>query len=336
MQDNLILAIETSCDETAVAVIKNGNQILSNIVNSQIKIHQQFGGVVPEVAARKHVENISLALKLALKEADINPKDLAAIAYTAGPGLIGALHVGALAAKSLAFLYDKPLIATNHLFGHIMANKFVTDLEFPLLALIVSGGHSELVLLNNDFTYQILGQTLDDAIGEAYDKVARVLGLPYPGGVEIDKLANTGRATYTLPEVKTPNPLDFSFSGLKSAVLQLILKEEREKRDLNIPNLARSFQEAAIRQLLEKTQQAIIKYQPKHLVLAGGVAANSYLRSEFPKLVSDQLETKLTIPPLYACTDNAAMIGAAAYELFKLKKFSDFKTSSYPSSQALL
>lgn len=333
---NIIVAIETSCDETSVAVVENGNKIHTNVINSQIKIHEQFGGVVPEIASRKHVENISFVISQALEEAKIDWSDVDAIAYTAGPGLIGALHIGAIAAKTLAWIHQKPLIATNHLFGHIMANKFVTDLSFPLLALIVSGGHTELVLLQEDFSYEILGTTQDDAIGEAYDKVARVLGLPYPGGVHIDKLAKSGSASYVLPKVKTEKPLDFSFSGLKSAVLQLIHREERNNRPLRIEDVATSFQTAAINQILDKTKKAIEMYQPKHVVLAGGVAANSYLRMMMPKLVEDEMKTKLTIPPMYCCTDNAAMIAAAGYELFKMGKFSNYTTKSYPSSKTLV
>ena len=219
-----ICAIETSCDETAVAIIEDGQTVLSNIVSSQINTHAAFGGVIPEVASRIHIENISIVLEEAIKVANLTIEEIDAFAITQGPGLIGSLHVGLIAAKTLAWYYDKPLIPIHHITGHIYANQFVDDLQYPLLALVVSGGHTELVLLEEEFKFEILGSTQDDAIGEAYDKVARVMGLPYPGGPHIDQLAKLGKKNYKLPKVKTQNPLDFSFSGLKSAVLQLIQK----------------------------------------------------------------------------------------------------------------
>jgi len=305
-----ICAIETSCDETAVAIIENGHTVLSNVVSSQINTHAAFGGVIPEVASRIHIENISIVLEEAIKTANLNMEDIDAFAITQGPGLIGSLHVGLIAAKTLAWYYDKPLIPIHHITGHIYANQFVDKLDYPLLALVVSGGHTELVLLKEEFNFEILGSTQDDAIGEAYDKVARVMGLPYPGGPHIDRLAKDGKKNYKLPKVKTQNPLDFSFSGLKSAVLQLI---QKNKEELIKEDLAYAFQEAALNEIIDKTKIALDTYSVKHFVLAGGVAANSRLRERVTDLKKDYPELRITIPPMWCCTDNAAMIGAVAY-----------------------
>mgnify|MGYP004701394713 CR=1 FL=1 len=305
-----ICAIETSCDETAVAIIENGHTVLSNVVSSQINTHAAFGGVIPEVASRIHIENISIVLEEAIKTANIKMEDIDAFAITQGPGLIGSLHVGLIAAKTLAWYYDKPLIPIHHITGHIYANQFVDKLEYPLLALVVSGGHTELVLLKEEFSFEILGSTQDDAIGEAYDKVARVMGLPYPGGPHIDRLAKDGKKNYKLPKVKTQNPLDFSFSGLKSAVLQLI---QKNKEELIKEDLAYAFQEAALNEIIDKTKIALDLYPVKHFVLAGGVAANSRLRERVNDLNTIYPNLKITIPPMWCCTDNAAMIGAVAY-----------------------
>ncbi len=234
MKDVIILAIESSCDETACAIVKNGNEILSSKVASQIDVHALYGGVVPEVASRIHIENISIIIKEAVEEAGIGIEDVDAIAVTVGPGLIGSLHVGVLAAKTLALAYDKPLVPVQHLTGHIYANAFVDKLQFPLMALVVSGGHTELVLMNEDYDFKVIGTTQDDAVGEAYDKVARVLGLGYPGGPKIDRLAKNGKPVYQLPRIHTENPLDFSFSGLKIAGLQSIKRIERNGEHVNV------------------------------------------------------------------------------------------------------
>ena len=305
-----ICAIETSCDETAVAIIEDGKKVLSNIVSSQINTHAAFGGVIPEVASRIHIENISIVLEEAIKTANLQIEDIDAFAITQGPGLIGSLHVGLIAAKTLAWFYNKPLIPIHHITGHIYANQFVDDLQYPLLALVVSGGHTELVLLKEEYNFEILGSTQDDAIGEAYDKVARVMGLPYPGGPHIDRLAKEGKKNYKLPKVKTQNPLDFSFSGLKSAVLQLI---QKNKEELNHADLSYAFQEAALNEIIDKTKMALSQYDVEHFVLAGGVAANSRLRERVLELNHGFPTLKITIPPMWCCTDNAAMIGAAAY-----------------------
>lgn len=322
-----ICAIETSCDETAVAIIENGKTVLSNIVSSQIDTHAAFGGVIPEVASRIHIENISVVLEEAIKTANLTIDDIDAFAITQGPGLIGSLHVGLIAAKTLSWFYNKPLIPIHHITGHIYANQFVDELQYPLLALVVSGGHTELVLLKEEYKFEILGSTQDDAIGEAYDKVARVMGLPYPGGPHIDRLAKEGKKNYKLPKVKTQNPLDFSFSGLKSAVLQLI---QKNKEELNIADLSYAFQEAALNEIIDKTKLALSKYDVKHFVLAGGVAANSRLRERVSELNDIDPNLKITIPPMWCCTDNAAMIGAVAYIAYQHGVVADLSISANP------
>lgn len=329
----LILAIESSCDETACAIIKDGKEILSNVVSSQINIHKLYGGVVPEVASRIHVENISCVICEALEKAQIKMEDIDAIAFTQGPGLIGSLHVGVQAAKTISWLYNKPLIPMHHIMGHIYANNFICDMQFPLLALVVSGGHTEIIYMNDEFSFDIVGTTQDDAIGEAYDKVARVLGLGYPGGPAIDKLAKEGQKHYILPLPKTESPYDFSFSGLKSAVLQLIQKEEKNGQEINKADLAYAFQEVALKSLIGKLMKAVENYDVKQVLLAGGVAANSRLR----EIITDQMkkypDILLTIPPLWCCTDNAAMIGAAGSVAFKHLKTYDLSLSAMPSKE---
>lgn len=311
----IILAIESSCDETSVSILED-SVVLSNVVASQIEVHQQYGGVFPEVASRLHIENINIVIKEALQESHKSLSDIDAIAVTQGPGLIGSLHVGVMAAKTLAWSLNMPLIPVHHIAGHIYANKLSGTLEFPLLALVVSGGHTELVLMSDTYKFEVVGQTQDDAVGEAYDKVARQLGLGYPGGPIIDKLAKTGKDHYKLPDVKTDNPLDFSFSGLKSSVRQLMLREAREERELNIEDVAYAFQMKAVEVLLKRVIVALETYEIKTFVLAGGVAANSHLRSEVTKLLSAYNGINVLIPPLWACMDQAAMIGLAAFEAY--------------------
>jgi len=306
-----ICAIESSCDETAVAIIEDGKTVLSNVVSSQINVHSKFGGVIPEVASRLHIENISVVLEEALQKANCTMDQIDAIAVTQGPGLVGSLHVGLLAAKTLSWATGKPLIPIHHIAGHIYANAFVDTIEYPLLALVVSGGHTELVYLKSEWDFDILGSTQDDAVGEAYDKVARVLHLPYPGGPAIDKLAKLGHPHYQLPRVKTEEPLNFSFSGLKSSVLQLVQREGKTNTPIIQEDLAYAFQEAVLGELIRKTTLALDTHVVKHLVLAGGVAANSRLRILINELKSQYPTLKITIPPLWCCTDNAAMIGAA-------------------------
>lgn len=310
--DKVILAIETSCDETSVAIIKNGVEELSNIVLSQMDIHADFGGVVPEIASRNHVANITIVIEEALRVANLKLEDITDIAVTYGPGLIGSLLIGLQTAKTLSWSLDKPLIPVHHIAGHIYANNLVEPLEFPLIALVVSGGHSELILMRGHYQFEILGRTLDDAVGEAYDKVARVIGLPYPGGPEIDKLATKGKPTYSLPIPMDDDSYNFSFSGLKSAVINLINTAKMKNEEINEADLATSFQETVISILSKKTMRAMEAHGVKTLTIAGGVAANKGLRKELQKLCDEKGYT-LLIPPFKYCTDNAAMIGAAAY-----------------------
>lgn len=325
MEQTCILAIESSCDETAVAIIENTNQVLANVVATQIDVHKEFGGVIPEVASRIHVENISMVIAEALKKANKQVSDMDAIAVTQGPGLIGSLHVGVQAAKTLAWSFHKPLVPVHHICGHIYANALVKDLKYPMLALVVSGGHTELVYLKAEYEFEILGTTQDDAVGEAYDKVARVMGLPYPGGPQIDRLAKEGKPVYKLPHPKTAGELDYSFSGLKSGVLQFIDRCKRKGEAYVPADLAASFQETALDELLNKLKIAIDKKQPAQVVLAGGVAANSRLRERLTKLMEETYpDIDYIIPPLSCCTDNAAMIGVAGTIAFQHGVRGDF------------
>ncbi len=328
----LIFAIESSCDETACAIVKDGHEILSDIVSSQINVHTLYGGVVPEVASRIHVENVSTVVTEALHKANVTMDDIDAVAFTQGPGLIGSLHVGVQAAKTIAWAYNKPMLPINHMTGHVYANRFAIDhdMVFPMLALVISGGHTQLLWMESDWNFKEIGTTMDDAIGEAYDKVSRVLGTGYPGGPVIDKLAKQGKPHYTLPTPKVEGKYDFSLSGLKTAVLQMIQREERQGREVIKEDVAYAFQETALNMLVSKTIHAVEDYQPKMLVLAGGVAANSRLRVMVQEAMAAYPETELVIPPLKCCTDNAAMIGAAAYIAWKHEDFGGFEVSADP------
>ncbi|MBD8007157.1 tRNA (adenosine(37)-N6)-threonylcarbamoyltransferase complex transferase subunit TsaD [Bacillus norwichensis] len=317
----IVLGIETSCDETAASVVKNGTEIVSNVVASQIESHRRFGGVVPELASRHHVEQITIVIEEAIKEANITFDDVDAIAVTEGPGLVGALLVGVNAAKALAFSLNKPLVGVHHIAGHIYANRLINDFTFPLLALVVSGGHTELIYMEKDGAFQVIGETLDDAAGEAYDKVARTLNLPYPGGPHIDKLAQEGTPNIQLPRAwLEEGSYDFSFSGLKSAVINTLHNAEQRGEKISPEDLAASFQESVIEVLTTKTVRAAKEYGVKQVLLAGGVAANKGLRTSLKKAFSELDEVELIIPPLYLCTDNAAMIGAAGSMLFEAGK----------------
>lgn len=332
MKDVYILAIESSCDETAVAIVKNAKDIVSNVVATQIDVHKEFGGVIPEVASRIHVENISMVIEEALKEADMQVENMDAIAVTQGPGLVGCLHVGVQAAKTLAWAYQKPLVPVHHIAGHIYANRLIADLVFPLIAIVVSGGHTELVYMKDEWSFEILGTTQDDAIGEAGDKVGRVLGLPYPGGVYVDKLAKEGKPIYKLTKPKTVHELDFSFSGLKSSVLQFIERSKRNNEAFSPADLAASYQETALDALLSRAEIAIERYHPKQMVLAGGVAANSRLRAKIGEdMAKKYVEVEFIIPPLSCCTDNAAMIAVAGTIAYQHGERATFDLTANPA-----
>ena len=330
MKDIYILGIESSCDETSVSIVKNGSIDIATVISSQIDIHKEYGGVVPEIASREHVKNITIVLEECLEKANMKMEDIDAIAVTYGPGLIGSLLVGLEAAKTLSFIYNKPLIPVHHIRGHIYANNLIKEMTFPLLALIVSGGHTELVLMEDHFTFEKLGGTLDDAIGECYDKVARVIGLEYPGGPKIDKLAHTGNNAYDLPLPLNDDSYNFSFSGLKSAVINLNHKLVQRGEKVNEADLATSFQTVAVESIINKTKKAIEAYNIKNLVVAGGVAANMGLREEIEKL-TNEYNLNTTIPEMKYCTDNAAMIAAAGFYLYKENKFTDLYLNSKSS-----
>lgn len=311
----LILAIETSCDETSAAVVEDGCRIRSNIIASQIDSHKRFGGVVPEIASRHHVEFITVIVEDALAEAGVSYDELDAVAVTYGPGLVGALLIGVHAAKTIALAHNLPLIPVNHMAGHIYSNRFQSSFKFPLLALTVSGGHTELVYMEDDHTYEVIGETRDDAAGEAYDKVGRVLGVPYPGGKHIDEMASQGEDSFDFPRAMLHDETyDFSFSGLKSAFINTVHNADQRGETLNKNDLAASFQAAVVDVLVEKTIRAAKEKRVKQLLLSGGVAANKGLRDTLQAAVTSGLpDVELLIPPLSLCGDNAAMIGAAAY-----------------------
>ncbi|QQK75240.1 tRNA (adenosine(37)-N6)-threonylcarbamoyltransferase complex transferase subunit TsaD [Salicibibacter cibarius] len=314
MNDNpRILAIETSCDETAAAVVEGGKNIISNVVASQMDIHRRFGGVVPEVASRHHVENMTAVIEEALVSADMDYKDLDAIAVTEGPGLVGALLVGVNTAKALAYAHNLPLLPVHHIAGHIHAAELVGNMAYPAMALVVSGGHTSLIYLPEEGKYETIGETRDDAVGEAYDKVARTLELPYPGGPEIDRLAAEGEVSIDFPRAWLENgSYDFSFSGLKSAVLNAVHNAEQRGEKLVPENVAASFQASVVDVLVERAERAASEYEVKQLIVTGGVAANRALREAMRHSFPSDGEVELIIPPLSLCTDNAAMIGAAA------------------------
>ncbi|HFI0333001.1 TPA: tRNA (adenosine(37)-N6)-threonylcarbamoyltransferase complex transferase subunit TsaD [Streptococcus suis] len=329
MKDRLILAIETSCDETSVAVLRNDAELLSNVIASQIASHQRFGGVVPEVASRHHVEVITACIEEALLEAEVTAEDLTAVAVTYGPGLVGALLVGISAAKAFAWANGLPLIPVNHMAGHLMAARAVKELEFPLLALLVSGGHTELVYVSEAGDYKIVGETRDDAVGEAYDKVGRVMGLSYPAGRIIDELAHEGQDIYDFPRamIKEDN-LEFSFSGLKSAFINLYHNARQKGETISNVDLSASFQACVLDILMAKTKKALEKYPVKTLVVAGGVAANQGLRE---RLVAEITDVEVIIPPLRLCGDNAGMIALAAVSEYNKENIAGWNLNAKPS-----
>lgn len=330
MKDVYILAIESSCDETSVSIVKNGNEEINTVILSQIDIHKKFGGVVPEIASRSHVENITIVIEECLNGAKMSVDDMDAIAVTYGPGLAGALLIGVEAAKTLAFIYDKPLIAVHHIAGHIYANRLETELKFPLISLVISGGHTEIIYMKEDYSFEKIGGTLDDSVGEAYDKVARVIDVPYPGGPIIDKYAKIGKCTYKLPLPMDDDSYNFSFSGIKSAVINLVHNEKQRGNEINKYDLSASFQDAVVSILTKKTMRAVKEYNVKQLLVAGGVSANSGIRDKLKELCEKE-NVELVVPKIKYCTDNAAMIASAAYYMYKDKKFSSLDLRIKPT-----
>ena len=328
----VILAIESSCDETSAAVVVNGRTLLSNIVASQIKSHMRFGGVVPEIASRHHVEQITQVIEEALVQAGKTMEEIDAVAVTIGPGLVGALLIGISAAKAVALAANKPLIAVNHMAGHIYANQLIEPLQFPLMALVVSGGHTELVYMPQDGQFEIIGETRDDAAGEAYDKIGRILNLPYPGGKKMDELAHIGEDIYDFPRAMIhEDHYDFSFSGLKSAVINRIHNAKQKGEEIVPENVAASFQASVVEVLVEKSKRALQEYPVKQFVLAGGVAANHGLRTVLQEMMQSYYPTvTFSIPPMNLCGDNAAMIGAAAYSKWLEQDFAAMDVNAMP------
>ena len=307
----LVLGIESSCDETSVAGGRDGKEVLSNVINTQIKIHEKFGGVVPEVASRHHVYQITMVFEEAFKVAGVKPEDIDLVAVTEGPGLIGSLLVGVNAAKTFALMYNKPIIGVHHLAGHIYANAIEHEMKFPLIALLVSGGNTELIYMKDHFKFEIIGETLDDAVGEAYDKVARVVGLPYPGGPHVDRLAHLGKDTYKLPRVYLEDgSYNFSFSGLKSAVINLAHNAEQRGETIDCNNLCASFQDSVTEVLVRKTLALAKEKNVPNIIVAGGVSAHKGLKERFER---EAKGFNVCIPSIKYCTDNAAMIAVAGY-----------------------
>ena len=312
MKDIYILGIESSCDEMSASIIKNGKEEIKTIILSQMDIHKKYGGVVPEIASRCHIESATMVLEELFSDIDISFKDITAIAVTHGPGLIGSLLVGLQIAKTLSFVYQKPLIPVHHIAGHIYANNLVKEMHFPLLCLVVSGGHTDLIYMKDHFEFEKIGGTLDDAVGECYDKVARIMNIPYPGGPVIDKLAHKGAHTYHLPLPLDDDSFNFSFSGLKSAVINLVHNEKQRNNEINVENLCTTFQDNVVEIISKKTMKAIQKFNIKNLAICGGVSANSGLREKF-EILCKKNNINLSMPLIKYCTDNAAMIATAGF-----------------------
>ena len=330
MKDVYILGIESSCDETSVSIVKNGKEEIVTKTLSQIDIHAKFGGVVPEIASRSHAECITIVIDECINESKLSWDDIDAIAVTCGPGLAGSLLVGVEAAKTLSLCHNKPLIGVNHMAGHIYANSLVDTMDYPLICLVISGGHTEIIYMNEDLSFKKIGGTIDDSVGEAFDKVARVIDVPYPGGPVIDKLSKIGKPTYNLPLPMDDDSYNFSFSGIKSAVINLVHNEKQRGNEINKEDLATSFENIVIKTLTTKTMRAIKEYNVKELLIAGGVSANTGIRDEFKKLCEEQ-NIKLVVPKIQYCTDNAAMIAAAGYYYYKNNKFDDYSLGINPS-----
>ena len=316
MKDIYCLAIESSCDETSMSIIKNGSVEIETVVFTQIDIHKKFGGVVPEIASRSHIESITIVLDELLEKANMDINDIDIIGVTYGPGLIGSLLIGLQAAKTIALITKKPLVPVHHIAGHIYANNLEKRLKFPLIALVVSGGHTDLVYMDSDYSFKKIGSTLDDAVGEAYDKVAKILGLEYPGGPKVDQLSINGMDTYDLPYPLDDDSYNFSFSGIKSAVVNLVHNEHQRGGDIRIEDMCTSFQNRVVRVITKKTMRALKEYHVKNLVMAGGVAANKGLRHQLEELCKKN-DIHFSVPRIEYCTDNAAMIGAAAYYAYQ-------------------
>ena len=333
MKDTLILGIESSCDETAASVVKNGRTVLSNVISSQIEIHKLYGGVVPEIASRNHIERINQVIQEALDEANVTLNDIDAIGVTYGPGLVGALLVGVAEAKAIAYARNLPLVGVHHIEGHVSANYIEhPDLEPPFLCAIVSGGHTHLVIVKDYGQFEILGRTRDDAAGEAFDKVGRVMGMKYPSGKEIDELAKTGKDTFNFPRaMEKEDNFDFSFSGLKSAFINTVHHASQIGEKLDKADLATSFEQSVVDVLSSKTVKALEHFKVKQLILAGGVAANQGLRTRLDKELTAFKDVELLKAPLKLCGDNAAMIGAAGYVAFKHGVRADMTLNAEPS-----
>ena len=331
-KDIYVLGIESSCDETSISIVKNGYQEIATTVLTQMDTHANYGGVVPEIASRMHTENITMVLEETLTKSKMTMDDIDAIAVTYSPGLLGSLLVGVEFAKTLSLIYKKPLIAVNHIAGHIYANNLEQPMTYPLLALVVSGGHTDLILMKGDYEFEHIGGTLDDAIGECYDKVARVLDLKYPGGPNVEKMALEGNHTYDLPIPMNDDSFNMSFSGLKSSIINLVHNETQRGHEIRKADLARSFQDTAVDELVRKSELAIKKYNVKNMIIAGGVSANKFLRGEIQKL-ADQYQITLSVPRMLFCTDNAAMIGAAAYPLYLKGAFADLTLNATSSDE---
>lgn len=306
----IVLSVESSCDETSVSIIRDGNEILSNVVLSQIDIHKQYGGVVPEIASREHIKGITLVFEEALQLASVDRKDINLVAVTKGPGLIGSLLIGVNAAKAFALANEIPIVGVHHIAGHIYANAISEPLQFPLVCLVVSGGHTELILMKEHYDFGKLGETMDDSVGEAYDKVARTVNLGYPGGPLVDQLAAKGSPTYKMPDISMGDTYDFSFSGIKSHVINLVHNINQRGEDINVEDLCASFQETVTEVLVSKSERAIKEYDAKMFMIAGGVAANKGLRKKITERITN---VKVVVPEFKYCTDNAAMIGVAGY-----------------------
>lgn len=327
-----ILGIESSCDETSASIVQDGVKEIATVVSSQIDIHKEYGGVVPEIASREHVKNITIVLEECLLKANMTMDDIDAIAITYGPGLIGSLLIGMEAAKTLSFVHQKPLIPVHHIAGHIYANSLVHEMKFPLIALVISGGHTELIYMKNHYSFQKLGGTLDDAVGECYDKVARVLNVPYPGGPLVDKMAHEGNSSYSLPIPLQDDSYNFSFSGLKSAVINLVHNEEQRGNAIRPDDLAASFQNVVVESITSKTMKALKDYDVHQLIVAGGVAANRGIRERL-KVLCEENHVDCSFPPIEYCTDNAAMIGAAGYFAYLDGRRADLTLNSVSSSE---